>query len=339
MKVAELAENLAKRTESRFVSPLGNFKLADDCSTLTVERGGGDQPDMQFMMDEKSTAVLTKYLKLPPAYIKDCPPDFRAHTFRYWITRKSQVDTVVEIVDEALVGLYSPGLMMLPIPRVAAMVERVFAPEDEVHDLIRNDKQFHLDVTSNELTIEVLNPDGIPGRPEVGDITAGGIRFLATPNKVAAPSVNRFFRRAVCSNGMTTAINDGLIPIKGMSVPEVIESMEEAARQLLGDMPERLEDYAHTASMVVPGHPVSFAEQLGHELKVPEKILHNVLEQVRQLPEEGTTVYDVNQAFTSVANRVRTYAERIRLQTIGGALALDAHRMIERCEKCERPLV
>jgi hypothetical protein len=84
---------------------------------------------------------------------------------------------------------------------------------------------------------------------------------------------------------------------------------------------------------------VSFAEQLGHEFDIPQRQLHLVLDRVRQLPVEGSTVYDVNQAFTSVANEVRNYNDRTRLQTLGGSLAIDAARMIERCTQCERLLV
>lgn len=337
MKVAELAENLAKRQERRRMIRLGDLVIADDCSTVTVPEVSGF-PAAQFLLDEKTLSVLAHYLKVPYKYLDACPPPFRAQTLKFWRDTKAQADVVVESVEDGIAAMYGPGLMMLPVNRIASMVEDIFSPEDEIRMLLRDENKFHLDVTSTDYQVEVPNPNRIPGRPEVGDITCGGIRFLATPNKVKAPSVGRLFHRLVCSNGMVTGEVEGRIVIKGMSVPEVLESMEEAARRLLGDMEEHLVKYRQTADMPTPGHPLSFAEQLGHEFNVPQRQLHAVMDRVRQLP-EGASVYDVNQAFTSVANEVRNYNDRARLQTLGGSLAIDAPRMIERCVTCTRLLV
>jgi hypothetical protein len=338
MKVAELSENLAKRKESRRIVRLGELVIPDDCSSLTTPAAEGT-PAALYPLDEKALGVLARFLKLPLTYLNECPPDFRAQTLRYWRDRKAQADVVLEAVDDNVTGMYGPGLMMLPVTRIAGMVERVFDPEDEIRLLLRDEGKFHLDVTSNDYQVDVPNPNRIPGRPEVGDITCGGIRFLATPNKVRAPSVARFLHRLVCTNGMTSSETDSKIMIKGLSVAEVIESMEDAADRLLSTMDEHMDRYRQTADMPVPGHPLSFAEQLGHEFNIPERQLHAVLDRVRQLPEEGTTVYDVNQAFTSIANEVHNYDQRSRLQTLGGSLALEAPRMIERCHTCQTLLV
>ena len=339
MKVAELSEQLAKRNESRFIAKLGDFRIEDDASMLTI-KGGEDTPDRRVLLDEKALLVLAKFTKVLTArYLNECPPDFRAQTLRYWLGQKPQSQVLMESVDHDLVGMYDSGIRMIPVARIAQMVENVFSPEDEVRMLLRDEDKFHLDVTSEQFKVDVPNPHRIPGRPEVGDITCGGIRFLATPNKVKAPTVSRFFHRLICTNGMTTPVSDGKINIKGLSVSEIIASMEEAAQQLLSDMDEHLNTYRDTAQLAVPGHPVSFAEQLGHEMNIPQRQLHVVLDRVRQLPQEQATVYDVNQAFTSVANEVRNYSDRTRLQTLGGELAFNAPRMIERCGTCEHLLV
>lgn len=46
---------------------------------------------------------------------------------------------------------------------------------------------------------------------------------------------------------MTTPVSDGKINIKGLSVAEVIASMEEAAQRLLGELDDDLIKYRHTA--------------------------------------------------------------------------------------------
>jgi hypothetical protein len=58
---------------------------------------------------------------------------------------------------------------------------------------------------------------------------------------------------------------------------------------------------------------------------------------VNQLP-DNATVYDVNQAFTSVANLDVTHAARVKLQTLGGHLAFEPDKMIARCRTCEQRL-
>jgi len=330
--VAELAESLAKRQETRRIVRLGDLAIADDCSTITINDG-------QFALDEQALNILARYLKLPVQYLRDCPPDFRAETLKFWRDQKARADVVLESVDNGIVSMFSPGLMMIPVARVGKLVETVFKPEDEIRQLTREEKRFHLDVTTADHKVDVPNPKGILGRPEVGDITEGGIRFLAYPDRVKAPSVSRYFHRLVCTNGMTTSESDGKITITGMTMPEVLASMEIAAEELLSTMDEHLDRYKQTADIPVPGHPVSFAEQLAHEYRLSSALTHAVIEQVRQLPEDGTTVYDVTQAVTLVANQVHAYDTRSRLQSLGGRLAWDTARMIERCAKCERLLV
>lgn len=333
MLVGELSENIAKRQESRQVIKFKNIEVANDAATISFKPEGELVQSRQALLDEQALAVLARYLKIPVPYAKECPPDERARMFRFWLSRKPDVQVAVETVNDGLVGLYNPDVRLLPVKEVGHMVERIFDPEDEIRYYTRSEERFHLDVTTHKSFVDVPNPDGVIGRPEVGDITNGGLRFLFTPNKIKAPSVSDFYWRLVCLNGMTTPVEANRISIKGLTVPEILASMEEAADRLLSTMDERLALYKKTATMKVPGHPVSFAEQLGHEAKLSQGIMHRVLENVRQLPEDAS-VYDVNQSFTAVAREAQ-YATRNRLQTLGGNLATRAPEMIERCSQCE----
>lgn len=166
---------------------MGDFQIADDCSMLTI-KGGEGTPDRRFMIDEKALLVLAKSTKVLTAkYLNECPPDYRAQTLRYWLGQKPQVETVVESVDHDLVAMFSPGLMMLPVARVARMVEEVFSPEDEIRMLLRDEDKFHLDVTSEAYKVDVPNPNRIAGRPEVGDITCGGSASWPHPTRSRRP--------------------------------------------------------------------------------------------------------------------------------------------------------
>ncbi len=329
-KVSELVNKVAQRDESRVRTRLGQIEFTPDASQMRV--GGHDLP-----LDEQALASVAKYLKIPPAYIKACPPDYRAETLTFWRDQHSEADTVVEILGSELISIHSPDLLMLPLVGVAEMLERVFLPDDEVITLIRDDKTFQVDITADRYSIEVPNPDRIPGRPEVGDITAGGVRLLAYPNQVKPPVVSTYLHRLVCTNGMTTDLNRGQIKLKGRTIDEVLTEMEVAANEILGGLDDKLAEYARTAEIPVPGSPLAFAMAIARENNLPVRVRDAVMDSINQLP-PNASVYDVNQSFTSVANRGVNHRTALALQELGGSLAFEADRIIQRCGTCEQLL-
>ncbi|OBY33484.1 hypothetical protein [Mycolicibacter kumamotonensis] len=331
MKVKELEASMMGRNELRIATTLGEIDIADDASSITVN----DQP---FMLDEQATSLFGKYLKIPTPYLKSCPVDFRATTMRYWRDKWSEAETVVEGIGNNLVSIYPRGLLMLPLDEVVDMVTRVFLPEDDVRDFRRDDKTFHLDVSSDRYQVDVPNPNGIPGRPEVGDITAGGVRFLVYPNQVKAPVVSTYLCRLACTNGMTTDLKQGQIKLKGRTIEEVLDEMECAAEQVLGTLDRQLESYAATAEIAPPGSPLAFAMQLAREVGLPVRVRNTIMDLINQLP-SNASVYDVTQCFTTVANQGVKYSTQLALQQLGGRLSFDTAETIRRCQTCEQLLV
>ena len=333
MKVADLSAALANREEFSFSSSLGDFTVNDDASLLTIRHDLNREAS--FYMDDATEKSLATFLKIPLPYLKSCPPEFKATTLRFWFDTKADAAAVVESINGELVSVHSPNHVMLPMREVVESISRVFDPADEAR-LLRDENRMHLDIVSDRYRIDVPNPDRVPGRPEVGDVTVGGVRVLAYPTRSKAPSVSTYLERLVCTNGMTTDYKLDEITLKGRSVDEVIEEMELAARRLLDGMPEKLQRYADTATMRVPGDPAAFAAQLARENNLPRAILDQALDYINQLP--YATVYDINQAFTRVANTGVGYATMSRLQGLGGELALNAEHAVARCNSCERLL-
>ena len=85
------------------------------------------------------------------------------------------------------------------------------------------------------------------------------------------------------------------------------------------------------------GNRQAFAHQLAREANLTRSVLDAVMELVNQLP-DNATLYDMNQAFTSVANTDVNYATRTRLQTLGGYMAFEPDRIVARCTTCQHPL-
>ena len=330
--VAQLEEHLAKREEGAVTAKLGDFIVSDDATLLTVH----DSPLSQshFALDEHANHALARYLKVPQSYFDALTPDFRAVLLRYEFDRRKDVDTVVESIDHEIVAVHQPSQIMLPLKEVGAVVTRVLDPEDTVRRLITDGSRFHLDATTSDHVVGwVEMTDDV----SVGDITEGGFRVLAYPFQSKPPSVSTYLERLVCSNGQTSEEKLGQITLKGRTVPEVLAEMELAANLVLEQLDTKLGDYAKTREVPVPGSPQAFAAQLAREANVSRKVLDAVLDIVNQLP-EPVTVWDVQNAFTAVANQVETYGTMTRLQALGGSLSFETERMIQRCGSCERLL-
>lgn len=342
LQVGELDEYLAKRVENTITRKLGDLSASDDATMLYFDEGLSKQ---QLVLDETASKAVCKFLKVPHAYYDKVTPDFRAQLLGYEFARHKEVDVALETLNGDLVAAHQPTSVMLPLTRVAEVIGNVFEPEDTMRRVIVNDTRFHVDVTTNKhrLTFPSNTPellDALNGDKQVGDITEAGIRFLAYPFRTdahARPSASVYAERLVCMNGQTTDERLGRIDLKGRNVDEVIAEMEIAAELLLSQLDGYLEKLGATRKLYAPGSPQAFAQQLAREAKLSREVLDKVLDIINQLP-EPVSIWDVNQAFTSVANEALNYNLMMKLQNLGGSLAFDAEKMVERCGTCERLL-
>lgn len=338
LQVGELDEYLAKRVENTITRKLGDLSASDDATMLYFDEGLGKQ---QLVLDETASKAVCKFLKVPHAYYDKVTPDFRAQLLGYEFARHKEIDVALETLNGDLVAAHQPTSVMLPLTRVAEVISNVFEPEDTMRRVIVNDTRFHVDVTTSKHQLLVPGPENlVQNGVAVGDITEAGVRFLAYPFRTdahARPSASVYAERLVCMNGQTTDERLGRIDLKGRNVDEVIAEMEIAAELLLGQLDGYLEKLDSTRTLFAPGSPQAFAQQLAREAKLSREVLDKVLDIINQLP-GPVSIWDVNQAFTTVANDALSYNLMTKLQNLGGSLAFDAERMIERCTQCERLL-
>lgn len=325
--VAQLTEHLAARQEGTITAKLGEFSINDQATVLDIN-------GTLFVMDQHANNALARYLKIPPVYFDGLTPEFRSTLLRYEFDRRENADTVVESLAGEIIAVHQPSQIMLPVSRVVEVITKTLKPEDTVRRFLVDDQRLHVDVTTTDHNVVFYDASN---HPEVGDITEAGLRVLSHPYASKPPSVGTYLERLACTNGMVTSEKVGQVTIKGRTVDEVIAAMEEAAESVLSQLDNHLERYAATRDLTVPGSPQAFAAQLAREAGVNRQVLDHVLDIINQLP-EPVSVWDVNQAFTNVANIVERYQTMMRLQTLGGSLSFDAERMIERCGTCERLL-
>lgn len=330
MKVSDLKPVLEGRNERSVESRLGDVKVSADASRFTLE--GGDE----FVLDEGAERALASYLGVNKSYLTKCPPDLKAHNLNYWLQHKPDAQAVIEAVGHNVVTVHKPGLLVLPLDRVADIVTRTFEPDNEIVNLIRDDRWFHLDIKTDH-HVEVRPDARIEGRKEVGDITHGGVRILANPIEAKPPVVQTYLHRLWCTNGSTSPEKEGTIALKGHTVEEVLDELEKAAQTVMGDLDAKLAEYAALAERKPPGSPARFAYQLGREYGLTQRVMDRVMERVAVLPDDAS-LYDIQQIFTQLANGNVNYRTMVNLQQLGGDMAFETDHIVHRCGACERLL-
>lgn len=330
MKVESLMEAIELRDDKSTDTILSDLEVAADCSTLRLKSSS-----IEFPWDEQAERAVAQYLRIPKTYLHSCEPAFRAHTVNHWLAVHPGADTTVEYLSKQgenhLIALQSPDRPVLPLQSVGDIVTRCFDPQDEVITLLRDESKFHLDIATNH-TVEVPPVETIPDR-RVGDITRGGVRILATPHKSTPPVVQGYFFRYVCTNGMTDDRAEGTVSLKGHTVPELIDELELAARKVLGNMQERLDDYAALATKRVPGNPATFAYRIAQENNLSAAVTERIMSRAGALPldEERLSLYDVANIFTEVAQSGVKYGTQVKMQEIAGAMAFNTEITENRC--------
>jgi hypothetical protein len=335
--ISDLRARLEGQTERSVEATLGDISVAADASTVTIA-----DENLTFPLDERAERSFGKYLGVPKAYLEKCPPDHKAYVLNYWLQRKANAAGVIELIDDRFINVHKPGLVIIPIRRVVDVISNTLDPSYEIKDFTLNDTKFQIDVITPH-TVEVEPWSDVEDRnPEhhatVGDITHGGIRFVANPTEAEAPQVLTYLHRLWCSNGSTSPVDEGTLRIKGTTVDEILIEMEGAMRRAVGDLDNKLAAYAALSDKYPPGSKDAFARQLGLEYKVSAKILNKILDRVQILP-DGASLYDIAQVFTAMANEEGIPAKQVAiLQEIGGQLAFNTDEVTHRCGMCERLL-
>lgn len=335
MLVADLKTHLSGVQERSLEMTLGDITVDDEARHVRLASGE------EFQLDEQAERSLAQYLGVNKTYLAKCPPDLKAINLNYWLKRRENAAAVVEAVNDHWVTIHKPGLLILPLSRVADVITDTMPADFEIVQLIRNDTKFHIDIITPHQYVEVEPDDRIEDRQQgtrtVGDITHGGVRIISNPTEVEAPQVLTYLHRLWCTNGSTSPENEGTIKLKGNTIDDVFIELEGACRRVMGELDTKLADYAALATTFPPGTPMRFAYQLGREYALPQKLMDRIMERVNVLPADAT-LYDIQQIFTELANGAVNYKTMIKLQHLSGDLAFQTDQVTHRCGTCERLL-
>lgn len=335
MLVADLKTHLEGVQERSIPLTLGEVSVTDDASRINLASGES------FYLDEQAERSLAAYLGVSKAYLAKCPPELKAHNLNYWLRRRENAAAVIESVDDHWVTIHKPGLLILPLARVADVITATMNPDYEIVQLIRNDSKFHIDIITPHQYVEVDPDNRIEDRQQgtrtVGDITHGGVRIISNPTEVEAPQVLTYLHRLWCTNGSTSPEAEGTIRLKGNTIDDIFLELEGACQRVMGELDSKLADYAALAGKFPPGSPTRFAYQLGREYGLTSRLMDRIIERVNVLPEDAS-LYDIQQVFTELANGSVNYKTMIKLQHLSGDLAFNTEAVTHRCGTCERLL-
>lgn len=327
MKVADLTAKLDQK-ESTPVVALGQVELRDEGLILP----NVDEP---IPFDEQAQLHLGKHLGIPPRYLGKIPRALQQANVNHFLQSRGETEAMFHLSDYSLNAVHDPSKRIIPMTRLIESVSNACSPDDTVQEFRYELTKCHVDILSEQsITVPGL---GTEHRP-LNDITQGGIRFRTNADfEIEKPSLESFLLRLVCTNGLAIPEPEYKIKLRGNTVDEILESMEENAQRVLEGLPERLQAYRDSAEVTVPGNVDQFMYQIGRERGLGARIMDRVMEEATSLP-ENPSVYEVLNVFTYVATQDVSYMNRLRLQGLGGDLVVDTQNMLHRCNSCERPL-
>ncbi len=345
VRVGELVSQL--RTRSRVV----NVKLGDVELLHQGDQAGQLRVGDEFLpWGDRTTQMLAGFLGGPGyKYLLREPLDWQASVISHHTRKYADNDSVWYVEGSSVAGIYQPDAKIIPLVAVAERLANVFDPDD-MADVLYSPDQVEINVFSNVRTVTVPGIPGVADRPlegtvdhptlmKVGDLSAGGVRVLLQPGKPErAPVVEENWWRCFCTNQMTRRVTGSQINLRGRTVPEILDEMENVARTVFEALESSGRAILHSALTPVPGATSDFIRQVARERGINAATILRLQERAAGLP-ENPTVYDVTQIITSMANdEGLPVLTRRNLQAIGGDLTVDTDRMIHRCTTCERPL-
>lgn len=345
-RVGELVSQLRSRSQVATVR-LGDVELLAEGESAGVLRVG----DLRLPWGDRTAQMLTPFVKGPGyKYLLRESLAWQAEVLRHHTQAHADNESVWHIDGNAVAGVYHPNAKVIPLVRVAEIVAGVFDHDDPV-DVLYSPDQVEINVTSCLKSVTVPGIEGFAGRPlegtvddphtglKVGDLSSGGVRIILHPSKPErGPAIMEFWKRLVCSNGMTRMITGSQISLKGRTQPEILVEMDNVIRAVYEGLDESARAILHSAQTPVPGAVSDFIRVVASERRVSAATVLRLQERAAALP-PNPSVYDVTQVVTAMANEDGLpVVTRRNLEAIGGDLTVDTDRMVHRCAQCERPL-
>ena len=251
--------------------------------------------------------LIANRLRVPHSYLSRCPADLQARNLNYWIQEesKNRDNLFCRFDGNKLRAVFTDRYTALDHMEILSrMLEYGFSPDAEIH--------YTLD--GNLLVLKV--PDYARTFRLNGDGMVPGIGIANSEVGILAFSIEAYFYRLVCSNGLIakTAVASRFkhISRKGLDeFPDIMRQVVYESEQSQGRLAISSETHVE--------NPLSTISSFNRQFQITKKQAEAV-EDAWSL-EQGMTMFHVINAYTRAAqSRCLSAEESYQLERVGGLI-------------------
>ena len=252
--------------------------------------------------------LISNRLRIPQSYLSRCPEDLQAQNLNYWLEReqKNRQTFFCRFTGSKLRGVFTERYTALDHMEILTkMLDYGFDPACEVH--------YSLD--ESLMVLKVPEYGRMFGLTEKDRIVPG-ISIANSEVGILALSIEAFFYRLVCSNGLIATTSVG-------------SRFKHVSRRAMDEFPLLLSQVVYQSQSTQGRFQVSMQTPVDNPLRTIEtfakqfQLSQEETEIVRQAYylEHGATMFHVINAFTRAAQEpVFTAIDAYKLERIGGQI-------------------
>lgn len=326
--LSDLRERVRLKTQASTAS-VESFHVdtIEGLFTFKTEKG----KDVEVPLNERGLTVLSDFLDVPYKFLDRQDAEFQNVILNGLLDRARVGTVVVRHAESGIGGIFSPTQTIIDPGDIVSAAISVMGDQAPVLHEVVTPRQFSFDVVAHESM-----PEARLGDPEVGDITKAGLRFGFDIQRNTAPWVQPYANRLACTNGMEMADSGIKVTMRGNSVDEIIQSLEENARIAFDSVERKVEAFYRMREERV-SDPRGRIQRMAMEAGLSDLVTNRLVERVSEIPEGEVTLFNITNLITNEANREGVKPNVARsLHRLGGS-AISEH--IARCSHCSARLL
>ena len=262
----------------------------------------------EFEVLPSAQRLISNRLRIPQSYLSRCPDDLQSDNLNYWLEReqKNRETLFCRFSGSKLRGVFTERYTALDNMEILTkMLDYGFDPACEVH--------YSLD--ESLMVLKIPEYGRMFGLTETDKIVPG-ISIANSEVGILALSIEAFFYRLVCSNGLIATTSVG-------------SRFKHVSRRVMDKFPQVLSDVVYQSQenqgrfrlsmQTSVENPIRTIETFAKQFKLSQdetEIVQNAF-----YLEEGATMFHVINAFTRAAQEpVLTAIDAYKLERVGGQI-------------------
>lgn len=337
--LADVRKAIDVKTESTVVD-LANVKFKLTSKDPSIVFDGREVPATDIALRGFGTLA-----DVPSKFFERIGSEVQEFLLNKLLVEQGGGEVVIGWNDGGIHDVRPPNQRVIDSRALVDVASSVLGRDANVVEWYRTAAEFRLDVLAPEAKTEWIGGDKPSARsrsktakPKVGDMTRSGLRIFHDTKHNLVPSIDGYFFRLVCTNGMETQEIDK-VDARGLSVEQVLGELEALAQRVMDRAPERMKHFYDLRNEVVE-EPEQHLMRLMDEQGLPERTQNALVRRIPAVREEGGTVsmFDLVNLITNQANDPHTLNKpryRRNLESVGGRIVTEH---VARCRSCRSRL-